>query len=230
MEKKTTLIKLDADTGSHAISLPKRHRTPKQTRSEETRRTILQKAREAFAEYGFAGVNIRDIAREAGVTHSMITYHFGGKEQLWREAVRDMFEMLDRDVFGLQWVEEHLPLKEQFVRMIRRYVQYSARHPEHARITLTETIQGGERLEWMTREFVGPSHKLGMPWVKRLMDEGIVRRIPIESYIYALAGMVQLPFALAKEAQIAFDHDFLKNDAIVRHADAVLTLLLNDPD
>jgi AcrR family transcriptional regulator len=69
-------------------------RRPVQARAEETRARILQKARDAFAEMGFAGASIRDIAREAGVTHSMITYHFGTKDGLWREAVRDMFALI----------------------------------------------------------------------------------------------------------------------------------------
>ena len=67
-----------------------RHRKLSQVRAEETREAILQKAREAFAEHGFAGASIRDIAVEAGTTHSMIRYHFGTKDQLWREAVRDI--------------------------------------------------------------------------------------------------------------------------------------------
>jgi AcrR family transcriptional regulator len=43
-----------------------RRRQPVQLRAEETRARILQKARDAFAELGFEGASIRDIAREAG--------------------------------------------------------------------------------------------------------------------------------------------------------------------
>ncbi|MCB5179248.1 TetR/AcrR family transcriptional regulator [Streptomyces antimicrobicus] len=60
----------------------------KRTREPEVRRAaILEAAREAFAERGFAKTTIRDVARRAGVTHGLVIRHFGSKEQLFLAAV-----------------------------------------------------------------------------------------------------------------------------------------------
>lgn len=198
-----------------------------QNRAEETRARILEKARDAFAEHGFAGANVRDIAREAGTTHSMITYHFGTKDQLWRAAVRDMFKHIRKEVFEPLDREEHASAADRFAKMTRRYAEYCARHPEHARITIQETIRGGERLEWMVKEFVTADHDSATQWLQELMDTGLVPKMPLESLLYSYVGMMQLPFVLAKEAQ-SLGYDFQSDTGIERHADSVLKLLLRN--
>lgn len=49
---------------------------------ETTRRLILDAARRRVCEAGYASLNVRDIARDAGVNHALISYHFKGKQQL----------------------------------------------------------------------------------------------------------------------------------------------------
>ena len=47
-----------------------------------TRAAILRAARDRLVEVGYANLNVRDIARAAGVNHALIGYHFGGRQQL----------------------------------------------------------------------------------------------------------------------------------------------------
>lgn len=203
-----------------------RRRKPVQVRAEETSARILQKARDAFAELGFEGASIRDIAREAGVTHSMITYHFGTKDELWREAVRDMFALIEQQVTAEDIYEADLEPVERFRRQMRRYTRYCAQHPEHARITIAETIRGGPRLQWMIETFVKQNHAGFTPQLQALMEAGVLPQVQPESLHYAIVGMAQLPFVLAHEAKGAFGYDFTDEQAINRHADAILAILL----
>jgi AcrR family transcriptional regulator len=43
---------------------------------------VLQAARESFAERGYEGSSLRDIARRAGITHAGLIHHFSNKETL----------------------------------------------------------------------------------------------------------------------------------------------------
>jgi AcrR family transcriptional regulator len=43
---------------------------------------IIETAEKLFAQKGFAGTSVRDIAEEAGVNLAMISYYFGSKEKL----------------------------------------------------------------------------------------------------------------------------------------------------
>lgn len=47
-----------------------------------TRQAILHATRQRLTEVGYASLNVRDIARAAGINHALIGYHFGGKQQL----------------------------------------------------------------------------------------------------------------------------------------------------
>lgn len=47
-----------------------------------TRALILQATRRRLVEQGYANLNVRDIAQDAGVNHALIGYHFHGKQQL----------------------------------------------------------------------------------------------------------------------------------------------------
>jgi AcrR family transcriptional regulator len=53
----------------------------------EARRTILDAARAVFAEHGFRGGVLRDVADRAGVSAGNIIHHFGSKEGLLVELL-----------------------------------------------------------------------------------------------------------------------------------------------
>jgi AcrR family transcriptional regulator len=55
---------------------------PRRTDGAATRALILQAARQRLCDGGYAKLNVRDIARDAGVNHALINYHFQGKQQL----------------------------------------------------------------------------------------------------------------------------------------------------
>lgn len=205
---------------------PSSRQPPLQARSQETRSRILDSARKAFAECGFAAANVREIAQNAGTTHAMIRYHFGTKDELWREAVRGMFEAFQKILTetGQRADDEQLDLRERYRRLTRAYTRYCAEHPEHARITIMESISGGERFEWMVNEFVKADHASAKDAFEELVLNKILPPIPFATYLYAYVGMAQLPFVLAKEAKVALDYDFLTDEAIDRHADAIFDL------
>lgn len=55
---------------------------PRRVDGAATRALILQAARRRLCKQGYAQLNVRDIARDAGVNHALISYHFQGKQQL----------------------------------------------------------------------------------------------------------------------------------------------------
>jgi AcrR family transcriptional regulator len=63
------------------ISAPGRKRN-----SAETKKAILLSARATFAQYGYDGVGVREIARVVGVTGIWVNRYFGSKEQLFLDV------------------------------------------------------------------------------------------------------------------------------------------------
>jgi AcrR family transcriptional regulator len=60
---------------------------PKRTDGLSTREAILDATFRRVSSDGYAQLNIREIAREAGVNHALINYHFRNKQQLVLEVL-----------------------------------------------------------------------------------------------------------------------------------------------
>ena len=60
---------------------------PRKRDATATRAAILTSARAVFARSGYDGAGLREIAAGAGVTAMLVRRYFGGKEQLFAEAI-----------------------------------------------------------------------------------------------------------------------------------------------
>ena len=60
----------------------------------ETRRRIVEAARAAFAERGYAGTSLNDLIGAAGVTKGGFYFHFGSKQELALEVVETAFRRM----------------------------------------------------------------------------------------------------------------------------------------
>ncbi|WP_296666291.1 TetR/AcrR family transcriptional regulator [Demequina sp.] len=82
----------------------RRRRSPQAVASAERREEILDAAVEAFADKGFNGSSIRDVAGRAGLSHTGVLHHFPDKAALLEavldrsvRAAGDDFQLDDRD-------------------------------------------------------------------------------------------------------------------------------------
>jgi AcrR family transcriptional regulator len=62
-------------------------RTGRRPGRSGTREAIIAAARESFAANGYDKASIRDIARRAGVDPALVHHYFGGKQELFTEAI-----------------------------------------------------------------------------------------------------------------------------------------------
>lgn len=67
----------------------------KTVRGEETRKRLLDAARQLFSEHGFAGVSTRDITRLGQATLPAIPHHFGSKEGLYQAVLLELADQMN---------------------------------------------------------------------------------------------------------------------------------------
>jgi len=69
----------------------------KKTTLNKTAEKILNSAEKLFAEYSYNEVSIRQITDDAGVKLALVHYHFGSKEELYRELIKRRIGKLGSD-------------------------------------------------------------------------------------------------------------------------------------
>ena len=140
-----------------------------------TREAILRAARDRLVEVGYANLNVRDIARAAGVNHALIGYHFHGKQQLvlavLDEANKRLLERQARMYRATasasrQWREAcdfyEEDLKSGFVRLLMELMGASF-HDAELRAEFVPRLLGWHRLiEAAVVDFIARS-KLDLP-------------------------------------------------------------------
>jgi AcrR family transcriptional regulator len=95
-------------------------------RAGERRAQLVQVARSLFAERGFDGTSIEEIAAQAGVSKPVVYEHFGSKEALYAIVVdREMQQLLARVTHALQSGGHPRTLLERAALALLDYVETS---------------------------------------------------------------------------------------------------------
>lgn len=75
---------------------------------EETRRILLETGSRMFGSYGYHGVSVRQLVKEAGVNLSTVNYHFGSKAGLYQAIFDVIVEKRDRIFPTVEVITERL--------------------------------------------------------------------------------------------------------------------------
>src|ERR1700674_1225673 len=73
----------------------RRKKISKKTGTRPGKERILDAAERLFARHGFYGISVRDITKEAGVDVALVSYHFGGKRELFTAVFQRRAELLN---------------------------------------------------------------------------------------------------------------------------------------
>lgn len=93
---------------------------------KQRREQLLNIGRALFAERGFEGTSVEEIASKAGVSKPVVYEHFGGKEGLYAVVVdREMQRLLDSITGALSTPSHPRQLLEQAALALLDYIEHS---------------------------------------------------------------------------------------------------------
>jgi TetR/AcrR family transcriptional regulator len=181
---------------------------------------VLDAALDAFAERGFEGTSVREIARDLGVSHNLIPQRIGSKDDLWRAAVDHGFgELAVALGSALADVDDAATDLERLRAMIVRFVEANAARPALLRIISREAVAPGWRFDHLWDGYIDPVRLFGAELLGRLEAAGQVRTGSVSLLYFFMThgagGPLALP-ALAERFGTAIDPS--DADAVHRHA------------
>jgi len=95
---------------------------PPQNFAPNRKRNILVTAERLFAERGYHGVSIRDIADEAGVPLALVGYHFGPKLELLHAIFRERSGYIGERLEALASAQREAPKSQLLERIVEAFI------------------------------------------------------------------------------------------------------------
>jgi TetR/AcrR family transcriptional regulator len=156
-----------------------------------TRQALLQAGAALFAERGFDGVSVEDVADRAGFNKALISYHFGGKRALYAGILESAFAaMAER----LHAIERDAPDARQALRaFLSAFEQMTRERPGFPTLFMREVLSTGIEPSVVPHllAIIGVSRGLA----ERGAREGLFRKVDPLLLHFGLVGSLVFFFA-----------------------------------
>ena len=192
-----------------------------------TRRDIIVAAMKTFADEGFEGASLRDIATRAGVTHGLIRHHFGAKLDLWKAVVDFAIEQYATYLTPLLAQVNEMDSLQLLKICVRNFVYVSAQYPEIAKVIMNDCKQKGPRLDYVS-ERMFPLLRAIEPIFLNIQARGNLKKFNHETFFLFLVTTGSAPFAASALASKLLGYDILTKESIYHYADLVVSTLFDE--
>lgn len=211
-----------AKTSVPAPAVKKKAR--RRRRPEEVRSKVLDAALHCFSLSGFEGTSVRSIASDAGVSLSLLLYHFETKENLWKAVFDDLAEnyAISRSPFVNA---DSIDAEERLRRAIRETVEAFSQKPQLHRFMTMEASRPTPRLAMICDMLAREDFEFICNLISQAQQAGVARPGNPERIRYAIIAVAAVPFAVAAEYEYLTHRNPFSQNEIERTIEMIEALV-----
>jgi TetR/AcrR family transcriptional regulator len=189
-----------------------------------TREAILLEARRCFADHGYEGTSLNDIAAGVGIRRASLLHHFPSKEAVyqavfeialadWGERINNSVENPPPGPEGEGWT--HVD------RVLTTAVRWFFENPEFVRLVRHESLAAGSHLGFDLGEALRPYFQRAVNYFDREMGEGRLRKHDPEQLIISGYGAILNYFSDVHFLEGLLGRDPMSEEAIETRVQAI---------
>lgn len=131
---------------------------------------IIATSTKLFAVQGFDNTTTLQIAKESGVTEPLLYYHFRGKEEIFTDIIRRIFDEYSKLISSLP-----TDTKDEFEKisnLIRVHISIAENRPHDGRLILANCPSKLKNDTHICREVMNQQHEMVTSYLKDCLEKG----------------------------------------------------------
>ena len=189
-----------------------------------TREAILLEARKCFAEHGYEGTSLNDIAAGVGIRRASVLHHFPSKDAVYQAVFERALS--DWGVRINKAVENPPPGPEgegwtHIDRVLTTAVRWFFENPEFVRLVRHESLAAGTHLGFDLGEAIRPYFQRAVNYFDREMGAGRLRKHDPEQLIISGYGAILNYFSDVHFLEGLLGRDPMSEEAIETRIQAI---------
>ena len=194
-----------------------------QTRSLETRATILTAAEQVFATDGLDGARIDTIAATAGVNKALLYYYFKSKSGLYEAVMEDHFREFNRQALAV--LSAPGAARAVLLRYVSLYFDFISTRRRYASLYQQLMTSRGRPLGGMVRKYVVARNAAFKKLLERGVRSGEFRRTDARHTTLSVVALIVFYFSAAPVLQALGHADAYSAANLKRRKEEVLDFI-----
>lgn len=164
-----------------------------------TKERILDAALESFAENGYKGTNLRDLAASLGLSKSALYRHYESKEDIWNAVIDRMEEYYGKNVASSENVPQTLKSCDELLSMTMDMIKHTVSDKKIIlvrQVLLTEQFHNERARKLTTLHFVNYTKDIFTRIFTQMMNDGLLKKDDPEMLAFAytspISALIQL--------------------------------------
>jgi len=199
---------------------------PKDSKSLNTD-DILRTALKCFAKEGYGGVTINSIAKATGVADSLLHYHFGSKEELWKKSLSLVGKDIYKELESLFEIIDDMDGLEKLRLFNKKIIHVSAKNPEFQQVVVQEVFSDNPRSNWLIEEILRPIFGYMERIIKEEQEKGRLKQIPPANLSSFIIGSITTLFSRSFQMKQMYGIDPFDAEQVDRHVEVINDLIFN---
>ena len=181
---------------------------------EGTRDRILKAAEQVFAEKGYTGARVAEIAKRSGMDKRLIFYYFSNKQGLYSHILEDFFQRAEPVFDEFLRRRKDMSQKLDLARFLENTTEFIQVNRNPVRILFREFLDGGVLLKELLPGRILPIFRLWREYYPRFFSTQRGSQREADHMLLTLGGMSLFYFLVGPLMEQVWEEDPLHPDRL----------------